>query len=74
MESVLASMFDIAVNICRISGVQIITESFIFSSRFGVDLTAYPTIAGIKEALEQLPPFIAADFKNQPDTPDDLKA
>ena len=42
--------------------------------RFSVDMSKYPTIVRIKEALEQLPAFIAADAKNQPDTPDDLKA
>ena len=39
-----------------------------------MDMSKYPTIVRIKEALEQLPAFIAADAKNQPDTPDDLKA
>lgn len=42
--------------------------------RFEVDMSKYPTIVRIKEALEKLPPFITADFKNQPDTPEDMKA
>lgn len=35
--------------------------------RFGVDMTPYPTISRIGEALAQLPAFIAAAPKNQPD-------
>jgi hypothetical protein len=37
-------------------------------------MAAFPTIARIKETLEKLPAFIAADYKNQPDTPADMKA
>ncbi|XP_076441760.1 maleylacetoacetate isomerase-like [Babylonia areolata] len=44
------------------------------AQRFSVDMSSYPTIVRIKEALEKLPAFIAADFKNQPDTPDEMKA
>ncbi|KAK7105096.1 maleylacetoacetate isomerase-like [Littorina saxatilis] len=39
------------------------------ASRFSVDMTKYPTIVRIKEALEPLPAFVAADYNNQPDTP-----
>lgn len=36
---------------------------------FGVDLTPYPTIAGIYDALDALPAFSAAAPPNQPDAP-----
>nr|KAG5694586.1 hypothetical protein BaRGS_014999 [Batillaria attramentaria] len=44
------------------------------ANRFKVDMSKYPTIVRIKEALETLPAFVAADSKRQPDTPEDQRA
>jgi glutathione S-transferase len=35
--------------------------------RFGVNLTAFPTLVGIAERCEKLPAFVAAHPKNQKD-------
>ena len=40
--------------------------------RFSVDMTSYPTLARIDEALLQLPAFEATHPSRQPDTPTDL--
>lgn len=42
--------------------------------RFGVDISKYPTINKIKDALVALPAFVAADAARQPDTPEDQRA
>ncbi|XP_025105960.1 maleylacetoacetate isomerase-like [Pomacea canaliculata] len=42
--------------------------------RFGVDMSKYPTISKIKDALEVLPAFVTAHETRQPDTPDDQQA
>ncbi|KAL8620001.1 hypothetical protein ACOMHN_015283 [Nucella lapillus] len=57
-----------------IADLCLIPQCYNAQSRFDVDMSKYPTIVRIKEVLEKLPAFIAADFKNQPDTPDDMKA
>ena len=37
--------------------------------RFGIDMTAYPTIERIEQTCLQLPAFDAARPENQPDAP-----
>ncbi|PVD25654.1 hypothetical protein C0Q70_13313 [Pomacea canaliculata] len=44
------------------------------ANRFGVDISKYPTINKIKDALVALPAFVAADAARQPDTPEDQRA
>ncbi|KAF4446790.1 maleylacetoacetate isomerase [Fusarium austroafricanum] len=44
------------------------------AERFGVDLTAFPTIGKIVESLKDHPAVVKAHWQNQPDTPDNLKA
>ncbi|KAI9902328.1 hypothetical protein N3K66_001680 [Trichothecium roseum] len=43
------------------------------AQRFGVDLAAFPTISRIMRNLEEHPAVIKAHWKNQPDTPEDLR-
>ncbi|KAF4988030.1 hypothetical protein FGRMN_10011 [Fusarium graminum] len=42
--------------------------------RFGVDLSAFPTIEKIAENLKDHPAVVKAHWQNQPDTPDNLRA
>ncbi|GMK54830.1 hypothetical protein CspeluHIS016_0114160 [Cutaneotrichosporon spelunceum] len=42
--------------------------------RFGVDLADYPTCAAVFKHISALPEFVAADWKHQPDTPEELRA
>lgn len=37
-------------------------------------LKDYPTIKSVFENISQLPEFVAADWKHQPDTPEELRA
>ena len=46
---------------------------FVLPSRFGVNMEEFPVICRIEEALQNLPAFVAADCRNQPDTPGDMK-
>ena len=41
--------------------------------RFGVDMTAYPTITKVADNCRQLDAFKKADAFNQPDTPEELR-
>ncbi|KAF5022523.1 hypothetical protein F66182_5425 [Fusarium sp. NRRL 66182] len=43
------------------------------AERFGVDLSALPTVSRIAENLRDHPAVVKAHWKNQPDTPDNLK-
>ncbi|KAJ4253402.1 hypothetical protein NW762_010559 [Fusarium torreyae] len=43
------------------------------AQRFGVDLSAFPTINRIVENLKDHPAVVKAHWQNQPDTPDNLK-
>ncbi|BEJ11420.1 hypothetical protein CspHIS471_0108420 [Cutaneotrichosporon sp. HIS471] len=42
--------------------------------RFGANLADYPTCAAVFKHVSSLPEFIAADWKHQPDTPEELRA
>jgi maleylacetoacetate isomerase len=44
------------------------------AERFGVDLSAFPTVKKIAENLKDHPAVVKAHWQNQPDTPDNLKA
>ncbi|GKU07006.1 maleylacetoacetate isomerase [Fusarium langsethiae] len=44
------------------------------AERFGVDLSAFPTVQRIAENLKDHPAVVKAHWQNQPDTPDNLKA
>ncbi|RBR04608.1 uncharacterized protein FIESC28_11535 [Fusarium coffeatum] len=44
------------------------------AERFGVDLSAFPTLQRIAENLKDHPAVVKAHWQNQPDTPDNLKA
>ncbi|CAL1537571.1 unnamed protein product [Lymnaea stagnalis] len=44
------------------------------AKRFKVDMTGYPIINRIHDALVQLPAFKAADASQQPDTPEEMKS
>ncbi|KAL2689037.1 hypothetical protein Neosp_003088 [[Neocosmospora] mangrovei] len=44
------------------------------AQRFGVDLTAFPTISRIVENLKDHPAVVKAHWQNQPDTPENLRA
>jgi len=46
-----------------------IVPQLYFARRFAIDLTPYPTLAGIDEACAKLPAFEAAHAKNMPDAP-----
>ncbi|BEJ03689.1 hypothetical protein CcaverHIS641_0108640 [Cutaneotrichosporon cavernicola] len=41
---------------------------------FGANLADYPTCAAVFKHVSSLPEFIAADWKHQPDTPEELRA
>jgi maleylacetoacetate isomerase len=41
---------------------------------FGANLADYPTCAAVFKHVSALPEFIAADWKHQPDTPEELRA
>ncbi|KAK5989520.1 putative glutathione S-transferase [Cladobotryum mycophilum] len=43
------------------------------AERFGVDLAAFPVIKKIVEGLSQHPAVVKAHWRNQPDTPEDLR-
>lgn len=43
------------------------------AERFGVDMSAFPTIGKIAENLKEHPAIVKAHWQNQPDTPDNLK-
>lgn len=43
------------------------------AERFGVDMSAFPTIGRIAENLKEHPAIVKAHWQNQPDTPDNLK-
>ncbi|KAF6831425.1 maleylacetoacetate isomerase [Colletotrichum musicola] len=44
------------------------------AERFGVDVSAYPTILKIVENLHDHPAVVKANYFNQPDTPEELRA
>ncbi|OBS24169.1 hypothetical protein FPOA_04716 [Fusarium poae] len=44
------------------------------AERFGVDLSAFPTLQRIAKNLKDHPAVVKAHWQNQPDTPDNLKA
>ncbi|RGP77779.1 maleylacetoacetate isomerase [Fusarium longipes] len=44
------------------------------AERFGVDLSAFPTVKRIADNLKDHPAVVKAHWQNQPDTPDNLKA
>ncbi|KAM0367479.1 hypothetical protein ACHAO7_008017 [Fusarium culmorum] len=44
------------------------------ADRFGVNLSAFPTVQRIAENLKDHPAVVKAHYQNQPDTPDNLKA
>lgn len=43
------------------------------AERFGVDVSAYPTIVRIVENLKDHPAVVKANYSNQPDTPEELR-
>ncbi|OHF04196.1 maleylacetoacetate isomerase [Colletotrichum orchidophilum] len=43
------------------------------AERFGVDVSAYPTIRKVAEGLKDHPAVAKAHYFNQPDTPDELR-
>ncbi|EEC16707.1 hypothetical protein IscW_ISCW012194 [Ixodes scapularis] len=50
-----------------------LAEQVYNAKKFGVDLTPYPTIMRINDALEELAAFKVAHPRCQPDTPGDYK-
>ncbi|KAH9519028.1 Glutathione S-transferase zeta-1 [Bulinus truncatus] len=44
------------------------------AKRFKADVTLFPTIIRVHDALIEIPAFKAADFSNQPDTPEEFKS
>lgn len=55
-------------------GMREYTYEYTADTSFGANLDDYPTCAAVFKNISNLPEFVAADWKHQPDTPDDLRA
>lgn len=44
------------------------------AQRYGVDLAVYPVISRVVDHLNRHPAVVKANYFNQPDTPDELRA
>ncbi|PFH56247.1 hypothetical protein XA68_16839 [Ophiocordyceps unilateralis] len=44
------------------------------AQRYGVDLTAFPTVSRVFDSLSRQPAVVRANYLNQPDTPPEMRA
>ena len=56
-----------------ISSFETLIGMYAYYFRFGVDMSKFPLIKKVNDALVKLPAFIAGDAFRQPDTPEDMR-